>query len=182
MAQATLYGPDNQPVNVIDNHLAVLAVIESELEHASEEGSLAFTWNFAQADIDTGDTIIMVQNISDDLILHIDNIWFSSSVAAQYQVHVTNDATTPVGTAITGVCLNRRAPQLASTHALAKGDETANSSQGLIIWAGSVVADATFTIQYGGALLLGPGDAIAIDVVEEPVESNGGITGYFKAT
>jgi hypothetical protein len=182
MSQVTIHGKDGDTVGVIDDRLLTFAATDSEFEHVSEEESLSFTWASAQVNIDAADTIIMVRNVSDDLLLHIEDVDFGANVAAQFQVHLIKGSAALAGTAIVGVCLNQAKAKLAATFAEAKGDETTNGTQGSIIWAGAVAADTNKNIHYGGAIILAPGDAIGIDVVEEPAETNATISGYFKET
>ncbi len=167
---------------VIGNKLAVLADVESEFEYESEENSASFTWSLTQYDPDAADTLLSIQNQSESLRLHIEDVWFGSDVIAQYQIHViaAADAITPVGSVALNVCLNRAA--IATAPALAKGDETANGTQGIIVWAGTALAETTRPIHWGGALIIEPNGIVAVDIVEAATEGNCTITGYFKKT
>jgi hypothetical protein len=173
---------DRRQVAITGSQLRVIADMESEFKHESEGNSLSFTWNTVSADYAAADTMLIVQNTSPTLKLHIENVWFYTDNASEFDIHTINDATTPAGgTAVTGVCLNRAAPKIAE--AAAHSDDTANSAQGNIIWTGTILASTTYTVNYGGAVILGTNDAIAIDVTSAPGSlATAGISGYYKET
>jgi len=181
MAQITIHGANGDIVEVIEGQLHVLATNESEAEHVSEHDSLFFSWSMVAADIGTGaDTALLVRNTSSTLFLHIEDISFSADTASEWDIHFTSEATfTPTGTAVVGVCMNRAAPKVAEATAIA--DETANT-QGNIIWSNQLAADVIHNVHYGGSLILGNNQQIAIDVTANTTGVNCNITGYYKKT
>ena len=75
-------------------------------------------------------------------------------------------------------CLNVAQSKVAE--AVARSNETGNSSQGNIIWANRILAQTTMTVRFGGAIILGNTDAIAIDVTTGPGSlANCNVTGYY---
>ncbi len=182
MAQITIHGADGNIVEVIGGQLHVLSTVESEFEHISEHDSLAFSWSMlavnlgAAADL----TALLVQNTSDSLLLHIQDISFSADVASEYVIHTTDGAAlTHSGVNVVGLCINRSAPKVAP--ATATSDEV-NNVRGNIIWANRIGADATHTERYGGAIILGKNGIIAVDQVADAALTNCVITGFYKTT
>lgn len=186
MANIVIEGIDSsgdlRQVAVVGNQLRVIADVESEFAHESEDKSLSFTWNTVSADYAAADTMLIVQNTSTTLKLHIEDVWFNTDNASEFDIHTIDNATTPAGgTAVTGVCINRSALKVAE--AAAHSDDTANSAQGNIIWTGTILASTIHTVKFGGAVILGTNDAIAIDVTAAPGSlATAGISGYYKAT
>lgn len=171
-----------QGADVTDKHLAVIAVIESEFEHISEDDSLAFSWSIVAADFAAAETMLIVQNTSPTLKLHIEDVSFSVDNASEVDIHIISGATTPSGgTAVVGRCLNVSAPKVAE--AAAHADDTANSAQGNIIWANRILASTPILVPFGGSIILGNTDAIAVDVTTAPTSlANCNITGFYKET
>ncbi len=182
MANVTIHNANGEIVEVIDGQLHVLATNESEFEHISETASLSFCWSTVAADYTAGETLLIVQNTSDSLLLHIEEISFSSDLLAEFDIHTIAGATTPSGgTAVVGRCLNVASPKVAP--AVGHSDDTANSSQGNIIWSNRVTANTVVLAQFGGAVILGKNDAIAVDITDAPTAlANCNIAGYFKVT
>ena len=182
MANVTIHNADGEITEVINGQLHVLATNESEFEHISEHDSLSFSWSMlavnmgAAADL----TALLVQNISDALLLHIEDISFGGDVASEYVIHHTDGAAlTHSGVTVVGTCTNRNAPKVAP--ATATSDEV-NNVRGNIIWAGRIAADVTHHHHIGGATILGKNGIIAVDQVADAALTNCVITGFYKLT
>ena len=107
--------------------------------------------------------MLLVQNTSPALVLHIEEVWVTLDTSSLVQIHLTDRAalTPSAGTAVTGVCLNQTAPRVAD--AISFADEQTNA-QGNVIWNHEIIADAREEVPLHGAVLLGNGQSIAVDV------------------
>lgn len=89
-----------------EGQLVVRSINEAELEHASILGN-AYSWDSTELDIDTGDTMLFVKNegstplILDRLVIN------GSNVICTWTILTGSATTTPAGTAVTGINLNR---------------------------------------------------------------------------
>jgi len=163
------------------NRLAVVATADSGFHHASVHHGLAFSWTAVTADIDAGDTAILLCNDNPDMRLIIDNIYLWCDVATQLKVHVPAYAAW-AGTAVTGVNLNRTSNTIAL--ATCKADETANAFVAantiLTIHTNELTTDQfAASMDFRNAVVLGYHDSIAVDIVEEPGAFEATIFGYF---
>lgn len=86
--------------------LVVRAVDETELEHAASEGN-AYSWDSAELNIDAGDTMLFVKNTSTTPLILDRLIVNGSNVICTWDINIGSETTTPAGTAIAGVNLNR---------------------------------------------------------------------------
>jgi hypothetical protein len=141
----------------------VFAISVNELENVSARARLAFSWSIVPAAMANADTVLLLQNDSDSLVLHIEKVIIETDTLSLCQIHLTNRAalTPAAGTAVTGVCLNQTAPRVAP--AIAFADEQ-NNVQGNIIWQHELAADSGETIEWHGAILLAKGQSIAVDL------------------
>lgn len=141
----------------------VFAISVNEFENVSARARLAFSWSIVPAAMANADTPLLVQNDSDTLVLHIEEVIIETDTLSLCQIHLTNRAVlTPAGgTSVIGVCLNQTAPKVAP--AIAFADEQ-NNAQGNIIWEHELAADAGETIELHGAVLLAKGQSIAVDL------------------
>lgn len=141
----------------------VFAVAVNEFENVSARSRLSFSWVIVPANFSAAETLLLVQNDSDSLILHIEEVEMESDASTLLQIHLTDrTALTPTGgTLVTGVCLNQTAPRVAQ--AIARSNETGNA-QGNIIWQHEVLADTPMKLELHGAVLLAKGQSIAMDV------------------
>lgn len=149
-----------------------------DLQTSIDDGD-AYIWTAATADIDAGDTLLLVKNIS-NRNLHIDEIVIQGGNATSlYTIHFQDTATTtPAGTAVTGVPMNGRKSSQAETLATAKSDETGYSSQGTKVFQPAVLATTT-VVQNMHGFILGTNQAIAIDQVTESTSGGASIVGHF---
>ena len=108
----------------------VRAISQEQIEHESELG-LAFEWPSADADIDTGDSILTLKNTSENFLVLTGITGIPANVAAIYTYYRGNSETALVGTAVVGVNINGAFASQTFKHEV-KSDETA-------------LADATLT-------------------------------------
>ena len=166
----TLSGSSGSQVDVRNN--ALLTYIPDEVQ--------GFSWTSATADIDAGDTALLVTNLSTSQNLHIARAYVYSDVHTQVLF------TLPIfgiftGTAVTGIPLNQSAKSVAPVTAWA--DETGNASGNVFARISTTELD---TGQYGewleldGKVILGYRDSIGIDIVAESGAFYSCIIGYFR--
>ena len=128
------------------------------------------------ADIDTGDTILAVRN-DGNRPFYIHSIAAGSNAVGEIKIHRPSVAYVSAGTAVTEVNLSR--PLKTTTDLTCHSDETANA-QGEIINSFPVAASGGREVVYGGALILNPGQAIAIDIIGEPTLTFATVHGWFE--
>lgn len=90
-----------------ENQLVTRAINESELEHASAKLGTAFSWDSTDLNIDIGDTLLLVKNVGDVLLVLDRLVINGSNVAQVYELNLGSDNTTLAGTIVTPVNLNR---------------------------------------------------------------------------
>lgn len=165
-----------------DNRLSVTAVSEPKIAHNSSNHSSSYSWTAVSADIDTGDTALLVYNTSTTEKLHITKIYMWADTAVQFKIHCPAYATF-TGTLVTANNLDRSSGKAAS--ALAYADET-----GGVFAAANVVLtvrnNEVGSDQFGewadfeGALVLGYHDAVGVDLIGETGAFECTIFGYFE--
>ena len=163
------------------NRLSVLATSDSGFQYASRNHGMAFSWTTVTADINAGDTAILLCNDNPDLLLCIDSIYLWCDVATQLKVHVPAYATW-AGTAVVGVNMNRTSNVIAQASCYA--DETGNAFVAantlLTIHTNELATDQYASIiDLKNALFLGYHDSVAVDIIEEPGAFEATIFGYF---
>lgn len=89
-----------------ENQLVVRAITESEIEHASINGE-AYSWDSLELNIDAGDTILFVKNLGDTPLILDRLVINGSNVICTWEILIGSETTTPSGTGVTGVNLNR---------------------------------------------------------------------------
>lgn len=162
-----------------DSQLKTYAVSIPAIQAASMKGK-AFAWNAISANIDTGDTALAVRNDSTTELLVIEKLYVWCDVEAQFDVHLITASYTSAGTAVTGVCLNKSTPTVAT--ATAHADETGNTQGNIIL---TLHTNETATDQFGidydfkGSVILGQGQAIGVDIINEPGAFECTIIGYY---
>lgn len=175
-------GRTGRTVEVNDySQMMVEAAAKSAFAKASERGD-AFSWTAVSADIDAGDTALLVCNDSQERKLRITQVYGWCDVAQQFKVHVPAYPTL-AGTAVVGVCLNRKL--LKTAPATAKADETGNTfaaANTILTMRNNEVGTDQFECKFDfeGALILGYHDSVAIDLVAEPGAFECSIYGYFE--
>ncbi len=167
MSEATLVnaGIDKHGQRVRrEGQAEVFAVTVDEFENVSARSRLSFSWGIVPANFSVTETMLLLQNTSTALHLHITDVEYLNDLDSQVEIHVIDSAITPSGgTEVTGFCYNRTAPRVAA--AVAFSNETGNSAQGTILWEHEVLADAFHHIEFQGALILPNGAAIGVDTV-----------------
>lgn len=168
----------NNAAKVVEDHLLTTANTQTRGEHISEDEALYFSWSAVAFDPANAGTILLVQNDDSEKVLHITDISYSSDLASEFDIHLTDGAIlTPAGTAVVGVCLNDAASKVAE--AIAKANET-NNVQGRIIRAERLTADTPGGRDYGGSIILRKGQSIAVDITTSPTAvANCNIEGYY---
>jgi len=158
----------------------------SAMHTASLKGD-AYSWTAVTDNLDTTDTAIAIQNTSHTRKLVIQDLYFFGDVPGLVEIHCPIPCTlaTTSGFTIVGINLNRKyAATLAP--AIAMSDETATTfTQANTIL--SLMANEATAGQFGlmvspllgGALMLGYGDIIAVDVVGEVATFTASISGYY---
>ena len=158
-----------------ENKLRVYSTAEREISYESETNERAYSWSNATYDYDAADTILLVKNTSTDNDLVIEDMHVGGDTETEVIIHCPT-CSTPTGTAVTGVNLNRKSNKTAD--ATAKADETTNS-QANVIKKILINGNNSEFIDFKGAIVLGLNDCIAVDFV-----TNGGacyvtIRGYY---
>lgn len=165
-----------------ENRLYTKSTAHSPIHHISELNGLAYSWTAVSADIDAGDTALLIVNTDPDRSLNIDSLYVWSDVATQFKIHFPVYSASFTGTAVTGLNLNRISNKTALASAYA--DETAN----VLVAANTVLTLRTnelATDQFGivmrsiDGIILGYHDSIAIDVVAESAAFECTIWGYY---
>ncbi len=161
-----------------EKQLKTTAVIQSEIEHESEENALSFNWSSDIQSVDANDTVLLVKNTS-DTPLHIEYVDIDNgSTESEYTVHMPTTEVTPTGgTLITGTNINNGAGTANVADAVARADETNNAQ-------GNVIATRWLAINrgkriYTPGVILGKNKSIAVDVVETVTETAVSIVGHY---
>ena len=145
-----------------EGQLETFSTSVSEFENVSARDSNSFSWTSVPFNSSDADTMLLVQNTSDTLFLHIQTILVLTDLnSTGATVFTIDNAVTPSGTTVVGVCWNRAAPKVAS--AAAATNEIGNDSQENIIFDEEIFADVPRVWDLHGALILPKGAAIGID-------------------
>jgi len=167
----------------VDQHgrLWTKATADSGMQHESLQHGTAFSWTAVSADINTGDTAILVCNDNPDQLLIIDSMYLWSDVPAQLKIHVPAYATFD-GTTIVGVNLNRTSNTIAQ--ATAKADDTQNTFAAanviLTVHTNELTGDQYgVDVNFRNALILGYHDTVAVDIIGESAAFEATIWGYY---
>ncbi len=142
----------------------VFATSVEEFENVSARDRLSFSWTIVPADFAANETILLVQNNSDLLTLHITLAEFQTDNATRARLHLTDRAKLTIvgGTVVEGVCWNQTAPKEAP--ALSRSNETGNAI-GNIIWDFPIAAATLIPVDLHGAVILAKGQSFALDFV-----------------
>jgi len=160
------------------------AVVQSAIAEASLLGD-AYAWTAVNADIDAGDTALLVANTSDSRNLVISRAYLWTDTACQIKVHLPA-VVTWAGTALVGKNLNTAFGDAAA--AIAKADESANvfvAANTIETVYSPVAVNAQVTtafaapIDFHDAVILGTNGAIAVDLITEVGAFEVTIVGYY---
>ena len=145
--------------------LTVAAVVQSELEHESEENSQAYNWSTNSLDLAVGETLLLVKNTS-DTPLHIECVKISNgSAATQFRIHIPTSEVTVTGTTVTGTNINTGGVANVAD-ASAASNET-NNSLGNTIRTLFLPINGEKSEELPGTIL-GKNKSIAVDCITEP--------------
>jgi YD repeat-containing protein len=146
------------------------------LRQASKEGRL-FSFDSGEQNIDAGDTMLFVRNDDDAYNLVCDRIVVAgSNVVCKWDINVGAATTTPSGTTVTPVSINRTA-SLSFDHT-ALYDETAVADGSTILRASTLVGGKDEVTCPG--LVLGLGDYIQINQETESTTGSAILIAYFE--
>ncbi len=153
----------------------------SPMAKASELGD-AFVWVAVSADIDAGDTALLVCNDSQTRKLRIGKVYAWCDVAQQFKIHLPSYPTL-AGTAVVGKCLNAMLNKTAE--ATAKADETGNTfaaANTIITLRNNELATDEFSVSHDfeGGVILGYHHSIAVDLIAEPGAFECAIFGWYE--
>jgi hypothetical protein len=164
------------------NRLYTFSTSESEMHFASELGQ-AYSWTAVSADINTGDTALLLCNTDPTKKLHIDMVYMYADVPVQFKFHYPAYNASFTGTAVTGLNFNRASNNIALATCYA--DETANTFSAANVFL-TMRSNELTTDQHGielsfrNAVILGYHDSIAIDIIGESAAFEATIWGYYK--
>jgi hypothetical protein len=145
----------------------------------SVKDGVAYRLTALSADVDAGDTLLLVKNVNtrDFKVDHI--VINGGNVASLYDIHYQATAdTTPAGTAVLAAPLNPNGDSGEGGDLTAKADETGYSTQGTILEEASVGANSRVVVDMNG-LTLGYNQAVAVDQVTESTSGGCTLVGYF---
>jgi len=157
------------------NHLAVQAITESAVAHASKSGD-SYSWDSTELDIDVNDTMLFVKNLS-ATTLEIDRIIINgSNVICTWEILIGSASTTPAGTVVTGVNLDESSStKLADVTALS--DETAVAAGSIIARVKTPITN-TLDLKWEG-VRLGKNHYIQVDQKTESTSGSVIIIGHY---
>lgn len=177
MDSVQVVGPSGDVAEVEDGRL--LSEPRSEFADALEAGD-AFSWSSETYDYAAADTILGVQNSSEEYDLVVTRILVTGDTASQVVVH-TSSGVTMGGTAVTGVNLNRSSAKVAP--AVAKANETGNG-QAAASYSGRVatarIAANGVTVLEDLEIVIPGGWMIGLDITTDGAAANVTIFGYFR--
>ncbi len=160
------------------NRLDTSARANKRLFYISRDNGQLFSWASGTADIDGGDTALLVKNTATNKNLYIEHIWISSNTETRVIVHLPTTEVIVTGTTIIGINLNTGSSNVAE--AAAARDQT-NNSQGDIIWSGEIQAtSAPLEIEFDGALILAKNRSVGVDILADGSAFDVTIIGHFE--
>ena len=186
MSQTQIIGGDTNMIASVNarNQLLTRAIMVSMLHEATLRGD-AYAWTSVSADIDTGDTALLVSNTAASRLLVMDYAYIWTNVAAQVKLHLPA-AAVYTGTIVVGKNLNTRfgnaAPAVAYTDETANAFVAGNTIQTLWISEGTngqTTCVKGETIDFMGGVILGTSGAMALDIITEPTGHEVTFVGHF---
>jgi hypothetical protein len=160
------------------NRLEVQSESNTQIHFSSLLDGLAFSWHSEDDDAAAGDFIMYIKNTSTTKLLVIDDIVCGTENASTLKLHrVTGTAS---GSSITGSNLNFQSGNTADATAIGSGAVSGLTSSSIIETI-RLSANSTEKFTVRDALILGTGDAIAIEY-DTGTTGDGEITviGYFQ--
>ncbi len=169
-SEIAIAGLSGNQVDVVSNSLLTFEPDESQV----------FAWTSATADIDAGDTALLITNLSSSKTLHIVRAYVWSDVHTQVLFTLPTFATF-TGTAVVGVPLNRQKISIAPATAWA--DETVNGSENVFVRTSSnelTTGQQGQWVDLDGKVQLGFRDSMGIDIVAESAAFNTFVLGVYR--
>lgn len=158
-----------------EGELITRAIAESEIEHASILGN-AYAWFAPTIDVNAGDTLLFIKNLSDTPLILDRMRVVGGNVASTYTIHLGKLTTTPTAINLTGTNLNPRFGDEADVHATTDEDNVADGTAVEIFQ-----QPATISQEYNmTGIILTKGNYIQIN---QEIESTAGsvvIYGHFE--
>jgi len=167
------------------NQLLTRSVAIAPIAEASLRGE-AFSWTAVSADIDAGDTALVVTNKSDTKWLVISSAYIRVDVETQVKFHLPAVFTATPGTEVVGVNLNTNFANTALAKAYCDDDGVAFVAANTILTLylpNAVNAQVTTSISqlvdFKDAVILSYNESLAVDIVTEPGALECTFTGYY---
>ena len=154
----------------------IRAIAQEQVAHESQLG-LAFTWVSLNADINIGDTALIVRNTSDEFLVMTEITGFPANVSCDYSINVGNSTTAfSGGTAVVAANLNQLFPNKTFDYD-AHTDETAIADGTLVdgLWVSTVQSN---TKSLAG-IILGKNDFIQVNQETESTSGRIILKGFF---
>jgi hypothetical protein len=169
-----------EAANVTNEQLHGKAAVETRMADVSKRKELAYAWTAVSADIDTGDTALLVCNTDSAKKLHITKVYCWADTAVQFKIHLPAYAAF-AGTAVTGKNLAGGG----AADAVAYADETASTfaaANSILTLRNNEVGTDQFGVDWDfeGAVVLDYHEAIAVDLVGETAAFECTIFGYYE--
>lgn len=167
------------------NQLLTRSIGVTPIAEASLRGE-AFSWTAVSANIDVGDTALVLTNKTDTKWLIISSAYVRVDVATQVKFHLPAAFTPTPGTEVIGVNLNTNYAGTALAQAYCDDDGVAFAAANTILTLylpNAVNAQVTTSIgqhvDFKDAVILGYNESIAVDIITEPGAFECTFTGYF---
>ena len=171
-------GNETNILATLDGELEVRAIMESELEHGSSDGR-SYCWLSADTDIDAGDTRLFIKNTSDKFLVLSRAIFTSANVACKWSIGIGSATTTPTGTVVTAINMNRQYSNSTEDY-LAYDDETAVATVTPMFRVATPLALDTRDIPMDG-IILGKNHYLQINQDTESTSGGVAVFGHFEA-
>ena len=158
------------------NRLDVSSRSEQRIFYESRDNGRAYTWVTTTSTLAAGDTAFLLKNTSHTRNFHVDTLIVGLVTASEVIVHRPATVATPTGTAVPAVNLNGQSANVADATGIK--DETTNGLGDLICKL-RCAANNQVHVDMKGALILGPAQSIAVDVVTAQAGFDVTLVGYF---
>lgn len=160
----------------VNNEQIVRSVSQEQIQHESELGT-SFTWVSANADINAGDTILIVRNTSDSFLVMTELIAHPGNILCDYSINLGNATTAFTGgSAVTQVNLNRTTSNKTFDHDAHTDEESvADGTDSGHLWVSTVESNS---LSLAG-IILGKNDFIQINQETESTLGRVVLKGFF---
>ena len=157
------------------NKIRTYSTVEFEAAYESEENGNCYSWS-ASYSYGAGDTVLLLKNDDVSKNLLIDRIVLAGSASTQVVIH-SPSVTTPTGTAVTGVNVNRGSGKLSATTAIQ--DETTNTQANVLMRAFIGASASSLVLTPYGSIVVPYNGCIAIDYMTSGI-CYATIIGYYR--